>query len=196
MTIKLIVGLGNPGAEYAHTRHNMGADLLACLADKYRISLRNEGKFAGEIGKGMIEDNEVKLLLPSTYMNESGRSVGAVATFYKIAPEEILVLHDELDLAPGIAKFKTGGGAGGHNGLKSIISCLGNNQNFNRLRIGIGHPVSKPEMVNFVLGTPPKTEREMISQVLDEAVACIGMIYSQNLAKATNRLNGFKVTKI
>jgi peptidyl-tRNA hydrolase, PTH1 family len=195
MTIKLIVGLGNPGNEYAHTRHNMGADLLARIADKYKISLKVEGKFAGELGKGIIENTEVKLLLPSTYMNESGRSVGAVATFYKIAPDEILVLHDELDLAPGIAKFKTGGGAGGHNGLKSIISCLGNNQNFNRLRIGIGHPVTKPEMINFVLGLPPKAEREMLDQVIDEAVDCISLIYTQNLAKATNRLNGFKVTK-
>ncbi len=195
MTIKLIVGLGNPGAQYAHSRHNMGVDLLDLLADKYRINLQQETKFAGLLGRGFIENNEVRLLFPTTFMNESGRSVGAVASYYKINPNEILVLHDELDLPPGTAKFKLGGGAGGHNGLKSIISCLGNRQDFHRLRIGIGHPVAKPEMINFVLGIPPQSERALLSQILDEACQCIGLIFTQNIAKATNRLNGFKITK-
>ena len=195
MTIKLIAGLGNPGAQYEHTRHNMGADLLAMIADKYRISLQNEGKFAGLVGRGYIEGQEVRLAYPQTYMNESGRCIGALASYYKIAPEEILVLHDELDLLPGVAKFKLGGGAGGHNGLRSIISSLGNNQNFHRIRIGIGHPVAKPEMINFVLGIPSTTEKDLISQVMQEAAECIGLIFTQNIAKATNRLNSFKATK-
>jgi PTH1 family peptidyl-tRNA hydrolase len=195
MTIKLIVGLGNPGAQYEHTRHNMGVDLLDIIADKYRITLQNEGKFAGKVGRGMIEGHEVRLAYPQTYMNESGRCVGAIASYYKIAPEEILVLHDELDLLPGVAKFKQGGGAGGHNGLRSIISSLGNNQNFYRLRIGIGHPVSKPQMINFVLGLPAPSERDLIQQAMDEAANCIKIIFTQNIAKATNQMNSFKVTK-
>ena len=195
MTIKLIVGLGNPGSQYEHTRHNMGVDLLEKIADKYHINLQNEAKFFGLMGRGTIEGQEVRLLYPQTFMNNSGKSVGALATYYKIAPDEILVLHDELDLPPGTAKFKVGGGAGGHNGLKSIISSLGNNQGFNRLRIGIGHPASKDQMINFVLETPMKAERDLITQVHDEALACIDIIFKENLAKATNLLNGFKATK-
>lgn len=128
--IRLIVGLGNVGAKYDHTRHNMGCDLLFSLAEEYRIDLKPEGKFAGLVGKGQIENQDVFLLFPTTFMNESGRAVSALASFYKIPCEEILVLHDELDLLPGQLKLKFGGGLAGHNGLKSICALMGSNQNF------------------------------------------------------------------
>jgi len=192
MTVKLIAGLGNPGSEYAHTRHNMGVDVMYMIADRYGISLRTDSKYNGEVGRGMIEGQEVRLVFPTTYMNKSGDSIGPLANFFKIKPEEILVIHDELDLPPGVAKYKLGGGPGGHNGLKSIIACLGNCQNFHRLRIGIGKPVTRAEMINFVLGKPPKAEMELIEQAKQAAVESIGLLFTQNIAKATNMLNGFK----
>lgn len=192
MTIKLIVGLGNPGTEYAHSRHNAGVDLLRRVADKYNISMRDEPKYFGEMGRGNIEGQEVRLLFPTTFMNLSGKSVAALAGFFKINCDEILVLHDELDINPGLAKIKLGGGPGGHNGLKSIISSLGNNQGFYRLRIGIGHPANKAEMVNFVLGRPAPKERELITQATDMALDSIKLIFTQNIDKATNKLNAFK----
>ena len=126
--IKLIVGLGNPGSEYEHTRHNIGVDFLYKLADKYRIDMRPEGKFSGILGRGMILDHEVRLVFPTTFMNESGRSVAALCNFYKIKPEEILVCHDDLDLPAGHMKFKFGGGLAGHNGLRSITANLANDK--------------------------------------------------------------------
>ncbi|MGN1392926.1 MAG: aminoacyl-tRNA hydrolase [Succinivibrionaceae bacterium] len=192
MTIKLIAGLGNPGTEYEHSRHNIGFDLLSEIANKYKIILRNDSKYNAIIGKGYIKDNEIKVIFPQTYMNKSGESVGPYANFFKYTPDEILVIHDELDLPPGTAKLKLGGGHGGHNGLKSIIASLGNNANFHRLRVGIGKPNTREEMINFVLGNPPVSERMLIEKAMDEALACIDLIFSQNIAKATNRLNSFK----
>ena len=195
MTIRLIAGLGNPGNEYAHSRHNMGVDVLNMIADKYGISIRPDSKYNGEIGRGMIEGQEVRLVFPTTYMNKSGDCIGPLANFFKIKPEEILVIHDELDIPPGVAKFKLGGGPGGHNGLKSIIACLGNCQNFHRLRIGIGKPATRAEMINFVLGKPPKAEAELIEQAKKAALDSIGVLFTQNIAKATNQLNGFKAVR-
>lgn len=194
MTIKLIAGLGNPGNEYAHSRHNMGLDVLQMIADKYSISLRSDSKYHGEIGRGFIEGQEVRLVFPTTYMNRSGDCIGPLACFFKIKTDEILVIHDELDLPPGVAKYKLGGGHGGHNGLKSIIASLGNNQNFHRLRIGIGKPVTREEMINFVLGRPPKSEADLISQAKDAALASIEVLFTQNIAKATNQMNSFKAS--
>ncbi len=194
-TIKLIVGLGNPGTEYARSRHNLGCDLLNMVAERHRISLREESKFFGLAGRGSIGGHEVRMLFPTTFMNLSGKSVSALAGFYKIAPEEILVLHDELDLLPGTARLKIGGGTGGHNGLKSIVSCLGNSQNFCRLRIGIGKPAGHGEVINFVLGAPAPAEKKLIDAALNEALECIEIIFNQNLARATNRLNSFKASK-
>ena len=128
-SIKLIVGLANPGAEYAATRHNAGAWYLDLLAERHNQSLKEEAKFYGYTARLALAGEDVRLLVPTTFMNLSGKAVAAMATFYRIAPEEILVAHDELDLPPGIAKFKQGGGHGGHNGLKDIISKLGNNNN-------------------------------------------------------------------
>lgn len=190
--IRLIVGLGNVGSKYDHTRHNMGYDLLQMIADKYKISLNPESKYSGLVGRGMIEGHEVRLLFPTTFMNESGRAVGSLCTFFKITPEEILVLHDDLDLAPGQLKFKFGGGLAGHNGLKSITAHLGGSQNYYRLRIGIG---KGPDTYSWVLGRPSPMDRSLIEEAMDAALFNIATIYNKGVAKATSAINGFKPQK-
>ncbi|MGJ7886825.1 aminoacyl-tRNA hydrolase [Enterobacter hormaechei subsp. hoffmannii] len=192
MTIKLIVGLANPGAEYAATRHNAGAWYVDLLAERLRARLREEPKFYGYTSRINLAGADVRLLVPTTFMNLSGKAVAAMATFYRINPDEILVAHDELDLPPGVAKFKLGGGHGGHNGLKDIISKLGNNPNFHRLRVGIGHPGDKNKVVGFVLGKPPVSEQKLIDEAVDEAARCTEIWLQDGLTKATNRLHAFK----
>lgn len=192
MTIKLIVGLANPGAEYAATRHNAGAWFVDLLAERLRAPLRGEAKFFGYTSRVTLGGEDVRLLVPTTFMNLSGKAVAAMASFFRINPDEILVAHDELDLPPGVAKFKLGGGHGGHNGLKDIISKLGNNPNFHRLRIGIGHPGDKNKVVGFVLGKPPVSEQKLIDEAIDEAARCTEMWFTDGLTKATNRLHAFK----
>lgn len=192
MTIKLIVGLANPGAEYAATRHNAGAWYVDLLAERFRAPLREEAKFFGYTARINLAGEDVRLLVPTTFMNLSGKAVAALATFYRINPDEILVAHDELDLPPGVAKFKLGGGHGGHNGLKDIISKLGNNPNFHRLRVGIGHPGDKNKVVGFVLGKPPASEQKLIDEAVDEAARCTEVWLKEGLAKATSRLHTFK----
>ncbi|EMN5322514.1 aminoacyl-tRNA hydrolase [Enterobacter hormaechei] len=192
MTIKLIVGLANPGAEYAATRHNAGAWYVDLLAERLRAPLREEPKFHGYTSRINLAGADVRLLVPTTFMNLSGKAVAAMATFYRINPDEILVAHDELDLPPGVAKFKLGGGHGGHNGLKDIISKLGNNPNFHRLRVGIGHPGDKNKVVGFVLGKPPVSEQKLIDEAVDEAARCTEIWLQDGLTKATNRLHAFK----
>ncbi|GJL43354.1 TPA: aminoacyl-tRNA hydrolase [Enterobacter chengduensis] len=192
MTIKLIVGLANPGAEYAATRHNAGAWYVDLLAERLRVPLREEPKFFGYTSRINLAGADVRLLVPTTFMNLSGKAVAAMATFYRINPDEILVAHDELDLPPGVAKFKLGGGHGGHNGLKDIISKLGNNPNFHRLRVGIGHPGDKNKVVGFVLGKPPVSEQKLIDEAVDEAARCTEIWLQDGLTKATNRLHAFK----
>ncbi|KML67230.1 aminoacyl-tRNA hydrolase [Pectobacterium peruviense] len=191
-SIKLIVGLANPGAEYAATRHNAGAWFVDRLAESYRQSLKEESKFFGYTSRLSLAGQDVRLLVPTTFMNLSGKAVAAVATFYRIQPDEILVAHDELDLLPGIAKLKLGGGHGGHNGLKDIISKLGNNPNFHRLRIGIGHPGDKSKVTGFVLGKPPMSEQTLIDDAIDEAVRCTEILMKEDMIKAMNRLHAFK----
>ena len=192
MTIKLIVGLANPGAEYAATRHNAGAWYVDLLAERLRAPLREEPKFFVYTSRINLAGADVRLLVPTTFMNLSGKAVAAMATFYRINPDEILVAHDELDLPPGVAKFKLGGGHGGHNGLKDIISKLGNNPNFHRLRVGIGHPGDKNKVVGFVLGKPPVSEQKLIDEAVDEAARCTEIWLQDGLTKATNRLHAFK----
>jgi len=167
--IQLIVGLGNPGGEYERTRHNAGADFVTELAYKAGAQLNADPKYFGLTARLSYEDQDLRLLIPTTYMNRSGQSVGALANFFKIDPAAILVAHDELDLAPGTARFKQGGGHGGHNGLRDIISALGNNQNFPRLRIGIGHPGSAAQVANFVLKRAPLSEQELIDDAIHRA---------------------------
>lgn len=190
--IKLIVGLGNPGAEYEQTRHNAGAWFVEQLARKYNQPLKEESKFFGYTARLNIKGQDIRLLIPTTFMNLSGKAVLALAQFYKIELHEILVVHDELDLPPGVAKLKLGGGNGGHNGLKDITSKFGNNPKFYRLRIGIGHPGDKSKVVGFVLGRPPEKEMDLIEQAIVEATHCTGILLEENLEKAMNRLHSFK----
>ena len=192
--IQLIVGLGNPGPEYANTRHNAGAWYVASLAERYNGSLREDPKYFGLTGRIQINGQDVRLLIPTTFMNLSGKSVVALAKFFQIPPESILVAHDELDLPPGVAKFKQGGGHGGHNGLKDIINKLGNNNQFHRLRLGIGHPGTKEQVVGFVLTKAPKAEQQLIDEALDEAVRATDILFTNDMTKAMNRLHSFKAT--
>jgi PTH1 family peptidyl-tRNA hydrolase len=166
--IRLIVGLGNPGREYETTRHNAGFWWVDELARLQNLSFRSEAKFHGLAARGQLHGHEVWLLKPQTFMNVSGRAVGALAQFYKIPPAEILVVHDELDLPPGVARLKIGGGHGGHNGLKDIIAHLGT-KDFWRLRLGIGHPGERAEVVNYVLNDPRREERELIDEAMQHA---------------------------
>ena len=191
--IKLIVGLGNPGDKYTDTRHNAGEWLIECLARRFNVSLNPESKFFGKTARTLVNGKEVRLLVPTTFMNLSGKAVGALASFYRIKPEEILVIHDELDLPPGTAKLKQGGGHGGHNGLKDIVVQLGNNNNFYRLRIGIGHPGHRDLVAGYVLNKPSPADRDALEKVLDEATDCVEMIFKDGIVKATNRLNSFKI---
>jgi PTH1 family peptidyl-tRNA hydrolase len=166
--IRLIVGLGNPGREYETTRHNVGFLWIDELARLQNLGFRSEAKFHGLTARGQLHGHEVVLLKPQTFMNVSGRSVGALVQFYKISPEEMLVVHDELDLPPGVARLKMGGGHGGHNGLKDIIAHLGS-RDFWRLRIGIGHPGDRSEVSNYVLNDPRREERELIAEAMQKA---------------------------
>ena len=191
--IKLIVGLGNPGDKYTDTRHNAGEWLIERLARRFNVSLNPESKFFGKTARTLVNGKEVRLLVPTTFMNLSGKSVGALASFYRIKPEEILVIHDELDLPPGTAKLKQGGGHGGHNGLKDIVAQLGNNNNFYRLRIGIGHPGHRDLVAGYVLNKPSPADHDALEKVLDEATDCVEMIFKDGMVKATNRLNSFKI---
>ncbi|MCC8365351.1 aminoacyl-tRNA hydrolase [Xenorhabdus sp. PB61.4] len=192
--IKLIVGLANPGAEYAQTRHNAGAWFVDLLAQRHNQSLKEESKFFGYTARINMNGQDVRLLVPTTFMNLSGKSVLALAGFYRIQPDEILVAHDELDLPPGVAKMKLGGSNGGHNGLKDIQNKFGNNPNFHRLRIGIGHPGDKNKVVGFVLGKPPVSEQKLIDDAIAEALSCTDILMKDGMNKAINRLHAFKAS--
>lgn len=190
--IKLIVGLANPGAEYAQTRHNAGAWYVYELARICGVALVPDSKYFGLTARAVLHGKDVRLLIPTTYMNLSGKAVGALANFFRITPEEILVAHDELDMSPGVAKFKLGGGHGGHNGLKDIIAKLANDKNFYRLRIGIGHPGDKNQVSGYVLGKAPAKEQELIEAAIDEAVRSTEILFKEDMVKAMNRLHSFK----
>ncbi|AZZ97281.1 aminoacyl-tRNA hydrolase [Pseudoalteromonas sp. R3] len=191
-TIQMLVGLANPGPEYANTRHNAGAWFIEELAKRYNVPLKTDSKHHGLSGKLILNNQEFKLLIPTTFMNLSGKAVGSLANFYKIPPEQILVAHDEMDMEPGVAKLKKGGGHGGHNGLKDIIAKLGNNKEFMRLRIGIGHPGHRDKVTGWVLGKAPQADQEKIDAVVDEAVRCMEILAKDGVLKAQNRLHSFK----
>ncbi|TCW31639.1 aminoacyl-tRNA hydrolase [Gulbenkiania mobilis] len=186
--MRLIVGLGNPGPDYEKTRHNAGFWLVDELAWTWKASLRPETKFSGEAGRASVNGQDIWLLKPMTYMNLSGQAVAALARFYKIAPEEILVVHDELDLPPGVARFKQGGGHGGHNGLKDIIARLGT-PNFWRLRLGIGHPGDRNEVVNFVLKKPRAEEMQAIEDAIRAAQSVFPAVLAGDMAGAMKTLH-------
>jgi PTH1 family peptidyl-tRNA hydrolase len=174
-SIKLIVGLGNPGAEYAPTRHNAGFWLVDQLAHG---TLKLESRFQGLVGKTRIGGHDIWLLEPQTFMNRSGQSVGAFARFYRILPAEVLVVHDELDLLPGTAKLKLGGSTGGHNGLKDISAVLGT-QDYWRLRIGIGHPRSlnlQQAVIDFVLHRPRAEEQASIASAIEKSLYILPLL--------------------
>lgn len=179
MSIRLIVGLGNPGLEYEQTRHNAGFWLVDNLANSLPgCRLQRESRFNAMVAKTAIAGNDVWLLEPLTYMNRSGQSVGALARFYKLNPDEVLVVHDELDLPPGVAKIKKGGSSGGHNGLKDITAALGT-QDYWRLRIGIGHPRSmnlQQPVVDFVLHRPRKEEQALIEESIGKSLRIIPLV--------------------
>lgn len=185
--ISLIVGLGNPGHQYANNRHNVGAWFIERLAQHQQSHLQAEPKFYGLISKATINQRIIWLLEPSTYMNESGKAVAALAKFYKIPANQILVVHDELDFPAGTLKFKTGGGHGGHNGLRDIIACLGTND-FHRLRIGIDHPGHRDLVVSYVLGDPSKNDKEKIEQAIDEGLRIIDDVVTGDFEKVTRIL--------
>ncbi len=172
MSLRLIVGLGNPGPKYAKTRHNVGVWLLQELAAKYNLSFSLQSKFSGQIANLTLGEHSFWLLIPSTFMNESGRSVQALANFYKIPPEEILVAHDELDFPAGEVRLKLNGGHGGHNGLRDIIQCISSNQ-FYRLRIGIDHPGHRDQVTPYVLGEPSSSDRNKIMLAIQDSLAVI-----------------------
>ncbi len=179
MSIRLIVGLGNPGPEYEQTRHNAGFWLVDNLAHSLGGTLlQRESRFNALLAKTVIAKQDVWLLEPQTFMNRSGQAVGALARFYKIAPDEVLVVHDELDLAPGIAKLKKGGSAAGHNGLKDITAALGS-QDYWRLRLGIGHPRahgSQQAVADFVLHRPRREELSLIEQAIDKSLSVLPLV--------------------
>jgi len=189
--IKLIAGLGNPGSEYRGTRHNAGADFVAALARQGGITLQDESRFFGLTGRVTLSGHDLRLLIPATFMNRSGQAVAAMASFFKIEPEQILIAHDELDIPPGCARFKQGGGHGGHNGLRDIVPSLGNNADFHRLRVGIGHPGHASRVTGYVLGAPPPADRERIDACIDEAMAALPLLLDGDSTKAMTRLHSF-----
>lgn len=186
--IQLIVGLGNPGQQYEKTRHNAGFWFVDAIARTHGISLKNESKFHGEAAKGFIDGQEVWLLKPMTFMNKSGQGIAALARFYKIDAENILIAHDELDLPPGTVRLKKGGGHGGHNGLRDTVAQLGSKE-FQRLRLGIGHPGHSSQVSGYVLGKAPSDEQIEIERAVDKALDELSLILSGDLQKAMNRLH-------
>jgi PTH1 family peptidyl-tRNA hydrolase len=184
--LRLVVGLGNPGAEYAETRHNAGFWFCERLADELKVSFGRESRYHGWVANA--REAGIWLLMPATYMNESGRSVLALAHFYRILPSEILVVHDELDLPPGRAQLRLGGGLGGHNGLKSLTAHLGT-QDYWRLRIGIGHPGDRDEVVNYVLKPPRKEDRVEIDTAIDRALLAWPQLAKADFNAATQKIN-------
>lgn len=187
-SIRLFVGLGNPGPQYEATRHNAGFWWVDEIARAHGARLAVEPKFFGLAGRMKSGAHEAWLLQPTTFMNASGRSVAALARFYKITPAEILVIHDELDLPPGTAKLKKGGGNGGHNGLKDISAHLGT-QDYWRLRLGIGHPGDKNAVANFVLHEPGRDEANLIQDTIDQSVTLLPLLLEGNMDAAMLKLH-------
>jgi peptidyl-tRNA hydrolase, PTH1 family len=190
--VQLIVGLGNPGPEYDQTRHNAGALFVERLASSQGANLSVDRKYFGLVGKFSHQGRDVRLLIPTTYMNRSGQSVAALAKFFRIPTEAILVAHDELDMPPGVAKLKQGGGHGGHNGLRDIIAQLGNQNNFYRLRLGIGHPGHSSMVSGYVLGRAPRSEQELLDTSIDFALGVLAQMLAGDWSKAMQQLHSQK----
>ncbi|EED34823.1 peptidyl-tRNA hydrolase [Luminiphilus syltensis NOR5-1B] len=190
--IRLIVGLGNPGSEYEGTRHNAGAFFVHALANRAGCRLSPESKFFGDTASGTINGLPLRFLIPTTFMNRSGKAVAAMAHFFKINPEEILIAHDELDIPPGQARFKHGGGHGGHNGLRDIIPALGGSKDFYRLRVGIGHPGHASKVSGYVLRKPGAGDRDAIAASIDAAIEALPKLLAGDMVKAMTQLHSFQ----
>jgi len=184
--IKLIVGLGNPGQQYRFTRHNAGAMFLETLCDDFHGELRPESKFFGLADRITIAGHDVRLLFPTTFMNNSGQAVSAMARYYGIATEDILVAYDELDLPVDTVRLKSGGGHGGHNGVRDIAKALGSNE-FQRLRIGIGRPTGKG--IDYVLGVPSKQDADALQQNIDDAIRILPLLVEGKFQMAMGKLH-------
>ncbi len=188
--IRLIVGLGNPGKEYEQTRHNAGFWFVDEVARAFGVTFKKEGKFFAEVGRISSGGTDCWLLKPVTFMNRSGQSVAAIANYYKISAEEILVVHDELDHDAGSAKLKKGGGHAGHNGLRDIISAIGT-KDFLRLRLGVGHPGSSKQVVNYVLGQPSRDDAEKIMEAIGRSIGALDKLLEGRFQIAMNELNSY-----
>ena len=186
--MRLIVGLGNPGSEYAETRHNAGFWFCERLARELGTSFARESRYHGFVAKARVAGADLWLLMPQTFMNRSGQAVQALAHFYRIEPGEMLVVHDELDIPPGQLRLKYGGGLGGHNGLKDITGRLGT-QDYWRLRVGIGHPGDRNDVINYVLKPPRREEREEIDAALDRALLAWPTLAKGEFNAATQKIN-------
>ena len=187
--IKLIVGLGNPGPQHERNRHNAGVIFLHHLCKAYGNSLRGEAKFFGEFSSIVIEGADIKLLFPTTFMNNSGKSVAAVCKFFKLEPENMLVAYDEIDFDVGVTRFKDGGGHGGHNGVRDIINALGGKNDFFRLRIGVGHPGHKSMVANYVLNDPSRAEADEIMSNIEDAIRILPTAINGNWEEAMRVLH-------
>jgi PTH1 family peptidyl-tRNA hydrolase len=190
VNFKLIAGLGNPGKEYATTRHNAGAWWLQKLCDSQQIELQPNNKFHGLYAKIAIDNCCLYCLMPLTYMNLSGKAIASIANYYDLSPESILVVHDDLDLPPGMVRLKHGGGHGGHNGLKDIISAL-QSKDFYRLRLGIGHPGNKDAVTNYVTQQPSKSDKIAIDAAIVASLNVLPKIIQGELTAAINCLHSF-----
>lgn len=186
--IRLIVGLGNPGPQYADTRHNAGCWFVEELADRYSASWRAEARFKSRVSQIIVNSQKIWLLVPQTFMNHSGDAIGSFARYHDIAAEQILVAHDELDLLPGRVKLKQGGGAAGHNGLRDTTQKLGS-PDYLRLRLGIGHPGKQSIVVSFVLKRPTEAEMSLIRSATEHAADYIGDIIQGDIQTAMNALH-------
>jgi PTH1 family peptidyl-tRNA hydrolase len=188
MVPQLIVGLGNPGKEYEDTRHNAGFFFVDALAEAWKTHFAMQTKFFGQVAKAQVHGKEVWLLKPTTFMNRSGQSVAALTQFYKLPPQTVLAVHDELDIQPGEARLKVGGGAGGHNGLKDMIKALGT-PDFMRLRLGIGHPGHSSQVANYVLHPFAKLEQEALNDAIVRSLHVMDHVMTNKLPLAMNQLH-------
>nr|VFJ88669.1 MAG: peptidyl-tRNA hydrolase [Candidatus Kentron sp. LFY]VFK17452.1 MAG: peptidyl-tRNA hydrolase [Candidatus Kentron sp. LFY] len=186
--IGLVVGLGNPGTRYAMTRHNAGFWFVDGLASHFREAFRATARFLGDECRIEVDGKPCRLFKPATFMNKSGLSVAALFHYYRYAPEEVLIVHDEIDLPPGTMRLKKGGGHGGHNGLRDIMTHI-NTSDFNRLRVGVGHPGHRDDVVNYVLHSAPVEEQTRIEEAIARAYAVLPDILEGNLARAMNTLH-------
>ncbi len=187
--MRLLVGLGNPGAAYQGTRHNLGAAFVAALAARHQVVLRPQRRFKGQCGRLQLGENELLLFIPSTFMNESGRAVVPLLRYHRIPITQMLVVHDELDLPPGAARLKRGGGAAGHNGLRDLIASLGGHTDFARLRIGIGHPRHSAAVTRYVLGRSTSDDRERCAAALDAAAKALPVLLQDGWERAATQLH-------